>query len=219
MPSDWPLVTCIMPTGNRPELAPQAVGCFQAQTYPHKELLILDDEFAPSFRRPPVGPGIRYMETRVKQVTGEKRNMACSAADGAIIAHWDDDDLSHPERLTRQVEALLNSEAKVTGYYRMYFLDMRNGSAWYFDGAPRNLIGTSMVYYRDFWATNPFRPVLIGEDFVFAAGAKAGALLSMDSDDMIVARAHGKSTAPKCGEAPWSRVPVESVPAWAREVS
>ncbi len=38
-----PLVSCVMATGNRTRFIPQALRCFLRQTYPNRELLVIDD--------------------------------------------------------------------------------------------------------------------------------------------------------------------------------
>ena len=40
------LISCIMPTRGRPELAPVAIRCFEAQDWTNKELVVIDDEDA-----------------------------------------------------------------------------------------------------------------------------------------------------------------------------
>ena len=44
-----PLITCIMPARGRPEMTAAAVECWKAQSWPNKELLILDDADYPAF--------------------------------------------------------------------------------------------------------------------------------------------------------------------------
>ena len=46
-------------------------------------------------------PGVRYLRLERRASIGEKRNRAGAATEGAIIAHWDDDDWYAPSRLTR----------------------------------------------------------------------------------------------------------------------
>ncbi len=41
--NDRPKISVICPTRNRQHLLPQLISVFQAQTWPEKELLILDD--------------------------------------------------------------------------------------------------------------------------------------------------------------------------------
>ena len=36
-------LTCVCPTYRRPRLLANAIACFVAQTYPNRELIVLDD--------------------------------------------------------------------------------------------------------------------------------------------------------------------------------
>ena len=113
--STSPLITCIMPTRDRPHFARQAIAYFNRQDYPDRELLILDDGCDPIARLVPCNPRIRYIRLPSRLRLGAKRNLACREARGELIAHWDDDDWMAPDRLSVQVNALLNSNAQVTG--------------------------------------------------------------------------------------------------------
>src|SRR5262249_23901876 len=90
--TDALLVSCIMPTADRRKFVPKAISYFQAQDYPNKELIIIDDGAESAVDLVPNDPLIRYIRLYAKKTVGAKRNMACEEARGEIIAHWDDDD-------------------------------------------------------------------------------------------------------------------------------
>jgi hypothetical protein len=102
-----PLVTAIMVTGLHPvryALARVAVECFRRQTYPRKELLIINHG------RESLHDGddrITELRTtrRGMETVGDLRNLGLQHARGEFIACWDDDDWYHPERIARQMEA------------------------------------------------------------------------------------------------------------------
>ena len=54
----------------------------------------------------------------------------CQLSRGALIAHWDDDDWQAPDRLSRQVQALRDSNAMVTGSRQLLHYDLMRGEAW-----------------------------------------------------------------------------------------
>jgi glycosyltransferase involved in cell wall biosynthesis len=85
-----------MPTRNRPQYAPLAVTCFKRQTYPSRELIILDDADAPSLgllaKTLLKSDGVIYDRLSTRMTIAEKRNACCSMASGDVIVHWDDDD-------------------------------------------------------------------------------------------------------------------------------
>src|SRR5262245_29017995 len=99
----------MMPTRGRREFASQALACFLAQTYPAKELVILDDADDPSFPNkeglPRDDASIRYL-VGARRTIPIKRNLIAEAAAGELICHFDSDDWQHPERLSTQVKFL-----------------------------------------------------------------------------------------------------------------
>src|SRR5437660_11262254 len=96
--TQWPLVSALMPTRGRPDLAAQAARYFLAQDYPNMELVIVDDgPFGLGNCLPP-DARIRHVHTGQGRSVGAMRNHACELARGEILAHWDDDDWYGPER-------------------------------------------------------------------------------------------------------------------------
>lgn len=190
------LVSCIMPTRNRPVFAREAVACWQSQTYEPRELLIVDDIDAPSFEDGISGAGIIYERVRRRMTIGEKRNLACSRANGEILCHLDDDDYSAPGRITEQVQRLIETGKPVTGYSSMKVTD---GLRWWlYTGAPDYALGTSLMYERDWWLKYGFDAIQVSEDNNFVGVARArGAIVSVDAGEMMWARIHPGNTSVK----------------------
>lgn len=92
-------VTCVCPTYRRPKLLENAIACFLAQSYPHKELIVLDD----AGELPEAsGPGWRIVSTPNRfESIGAKYNAICEMATGDVIAVWEDDDIYLPDHLMR----------------------------------------------------------------------------------------------------------------------
>ncbi len=63
-----PLVTCLCLTRNRRAWLPRAIGCFLAQTYEERELLIVDDGDEGVTDLVPDDPRIRVMVAEVVAV-------------------------------------------------------------------------------------------------------------------------------------------------------
>jgi glycosyltransferase involved in cell wall biosynthesis len=143
-------VVCIMPsTPERAALRAKAIACLKAQTYPNVKLSV--GHF----------PNISI---------GESRNRLIEAAPTAdIVIHWDDDDYSHPDRIAEQVDRLQVSQADITGYSDMLFWRDDHSEAWLYDGS---LVGTSLCYWRTFWAGHRFESTNNGEDTRFVACAR-----------------------------------------------
>lgn len=184
-------VTCLLLTRNRRPWLPWSLRCAQYQTYRNREVLVISsgdpvDDLIP--------PGVRHLHLSGKPSTGTVRNAGCEAASGEVIAHFDDDDFSHPRRLEDQVRRLISSGKPVTGYRSLRFTD--GLSWWLYSGAPGYALGTSLVYRRDWWERNRFPDLMVGEDNAFVGRAR-GALVSVDAGEMMWATIHTGNTSPR----------------------
>jgi glycosyltransferase involved in cell wall biosynthesis len=103
---------------------------FRVQDYPARDLVIVDD--GTDVVRDVVDgvAGVRYLRLPARVSVGEKRNRACAAAQGAIIAHWDDDDWYAPNRLRHQIAPLLAGKADLTGLENSYLLELPEARFW-----------------------------------------------------------------------------------------
>ena len=190
------LVSCIMPTRARPAFAQQALECWRAQTYQPRELIAVDDFDAPSFERGISEAGVIYELIRRRMTIGEKRNLACSRANGELIVHWDDDDHSAPGRISDQVARLIETGKPVTGYRTIRVTDGLNW--WLYTGSPDYAVGTSLMYERDWWLQHGFDALQVGEDNSFVGVARGrGAIASVDAGGMMYARIHAGNTSVK----------------------
>ncbi len=123
--ANLPLISCICPTYGRPphhqHLLEEAIESFLRQTYPNKELIVLND--CQQQELICHAPGVRVVNIPARfRTLGEKYNAAIALANGELIAPWEDDDISLPWRLALSVERLGDA-----GYFnpRRY---------WYLDG-------------------------------------------------------------------------------------
>ena len=110
-----PLISCLCPTKNDPSIVKKAVNCFNNQTYPNKELILVTDEKNPHLEalKMFVGGNIKLFEAPHGSVIGTLRNISVDNARGEYIATWDDDDISHPERIASQCAAIKQSNKEV----------------------------------------------------------------------------------------------------------
>jgi Glycosyl transferase family 2 len=201
-----PLVSCLMPTtGDRRRFLPQAIKCFQSQTYPNLELMILcDGEDDSSDLIPSEDGRIRYFYLgRERQTLGAKLNSGCERARGELIAHWDDDDWSHPDRLSFQVGALLAQGAEFCGLPLILFYVIASGQVW-LSRRPALLhpslwhvlpAGATFLYRREFWSQSPFPDLRLGPDMAFigAEGRQDHTVMVSDSR-LYVAMIHTCNT-------------------------
>lgn len=110
-----PVISCLMVTRDRFEQARTAIACWQTQTWPAKEMVIVDDgddnrlaEWIASTG----DPDIRIIRLPDDGRTlGALRNIAVQKSRGTLVCQWDDDDLYHPLRLEIQCRALLATQS------------------------------------------------------------------------------------------------------------
>lgn len=201
------LVSCIMPTRNRREWIARAIACFNAQTYANKELIVLDNGDSVEDLIPKQD-NIRYVRLPGTQATGQLRNICCTLSRGEFIAHWDDDDWSHPKRLEEQIAAL--GDQQVTGYNRMLFHGPGDEVSLYV-GTARYAVGTSLLYRRAYWDRNRFPPHKVGEDTEFVNRA-AKVIVCTDGTGRMVASTHSQNTAPRQSGSNWKKASLKDLP-------
>ena len=188
------LVSCLMVTAARPTSARLAVECFQRQSYPNRELVIIDDGQTDDLADYVAGLGderIRMVRLASTDKTlGELRNAAVANARGDLVCQWDDDDLSDPDRLWWQVGVLNDSGAEACFLERWTIL--------WSDG-PRIAIGTrrlwegSMVARREVVVEYP--ALRRGEDSPVAeAIVSRGTVALLDLPELYIYLVHGNNT-------------------------
>lgn len=94
-------ITVIIPTFNRSDLLKETVESVLAQSYPVKEIIIIDDhsdnDHAHENQRiADAGPGVEYRYMDVNKGVAAARNYGIEKATGDFILFIDDDDLLHP---------------------------------------------------------------------------------------------------------------------------
>jgi glycosyltransferase involved in cell wall biosynthesis len=205
-----------MPTHNRRQFVPLAIGYFQRQDYPHKELIIVDDGTDPvDDLVPRHDERVRYIRLPSRMTVGAKRNLACEHARGAIIAHWDDDDWHAPHRLTYQVRGLLQAGADMCGITTLLFYDAGHDQAWqytYPDSDRPWLAGSSLCYTRAFWSTNQFADINVAEDARFVWAGRPERMLVLPDHTFHVGMIHPQNVSSKRTDEPyWRSHPVSQI--------
>ncbi|MBP3686733.1 MAG: glycosyltransferase family 2 protein [Alphaproteobacteria bacterium] len=107
-----PMVSVVMLTYKRADILPNAIESILAQTYQDFEFIILNDgspdntdEVIAKYQ----DPRIRYYKNAENKGIAYSRNRAASLAHGKYIMIMDDDDISLPERMQKQVAYLENN--------------------------------------------------------------------------------------------------------------
>jgi len=113
-----PTISCLMVTLDRLTLAKRAIRSFALQDYPELELVIVSDGtdvFRQSLTRYVEALGlqqVKFVHPGPDRLTlGQLRNISLDHARGDIICQWDDDDYSHPLRLTVQAQHMMSNAA------------------------------------------------------------------------------------------------------------
>jgi glycosyltransferase involved in cell wall biosynthesis len=198
--SDWPLVTCIMPTYNRRAYVPQAIQSFLQQDYPNRELIIVDDGKDRMEDLIPPAENIHYLRPSRRMSIGAKRNLACQHARGEIIAHWDDDDWYSPDRLRYQVAPIVNGAGELTGLENKFVLQLPSGEFWTNDPQlhermfVQNVHGGTLVYRKDVWSEGFRYPEInLAEDawLIYRATQSGKRLLRLANPGVFVYVRHG----------------------------
>lgn len=197
-------VTCLCLTRNRREWLPEAISCFQAQTYPDKELLIVADAESDIEGLLPPDAQIRVIVTGHLSI-GEKRNLGCANALGEVIVHWDDDDHSEPDRVADQVQRLIDTGKSVVAYHSIKFTDGVNW--WQYHGDSSFGFDTSLCYRKSFWEGERFNHINDGLEYGFRAVAiRQGQFISTDAGDLMHVSIHPGNTGPRVmtpGSSSW----------------
>lgn len=119
--SNLPKICCLMVTANgRLSLAKKSILCFLDQTYPNKELLVVNEGSSSYQKDLQVfidnlpSQNIKTFWLNGKYTLGSLRNISISLSDGEYFVQWDDDDFCMPQRLFCQFSFLKrNNKPKV----------------------------------------------------------------------------------------------------------
>ena len=119
-----------MPLYNRAETLEQTIASLQNQTYPHWELIIVDDDSSDNSvelvkELMKNDPRIRLIESRINQGPGLTRNAGIFANNNRYIAFLDSDDLWAPEKLETQL-SFMQSENSAFTYTQYRIIDEAN---------------------------------------------------------------------------------------------
>lgn len=182
-----PLVTAVMVTGAhraRYALAEVAVKCFQNQTYPKKELLIINHGEIQLLNGQ---PNVRELRVRKAEheTIGDLRNIGLEEARGEFIICWDDDDWYSPNRIEIQLKAQCEESAVVLS--QQIRLNLLNSCALYekvLTGLAGTILHPRLVPFR-------YKSLTRGSDTRFLHCFK-NKIIVLDNDPKIYIRTfHG----------------------------
>ncbi|MCS6987499.1 MAG: glycosyltransferase [Sphingomonadaceae bacterium] len=166
-----------MPAWNRADTIAQAIASALAQTYPHLEVVVVDDASTDATRE--VVRRIAAADPRVRLIAlgrnggcAVARTVALDAARGRYVAFLDADDLWLAHKIERQIDALRRCDAAICfGGYRRFRSDPERAgplvavprSVTYRELLRSNVIGT-LTCVVDRARTGRFAMVRTGHD-------------------------------------------------------
>lgn len=184
------LISVILPTYNRYEFVREAIESCLNQTYPHVEVIVVDD--ASTDPRYTDGSLERYPRTTllrlpvnqrqkygVEAAQGMTRQEGVQLARGEWVAFLDDDDRWVPEKLERQIQALSNtpsclfSSTNMTRIHRLTYTQDRPTGPYFQKGSLPMLFTLPLISHTNYINNStvllhrsiidrvgPFRPVI-----------------------------------------------------------
>ena len=194
-PPEFPPVSVVTVTKDRPELFRNAVRCFEAFDYPGAlEWVVVDDGSRPA--APPAYA--RHLRVTGPLCIGAKRNLAVAAASHDIVVFLDDDDLYFEGSVQARVRALLAAPCRCVGSTDLLCYDALRRKCSMLRG--RAMAEASLAFRRSLWAERPFDEVVTNEGELFLAGREAEAR-SLPSSFVMMAIRHGKNVTGATREA------------------
>lgn len=240
VPAARPRVSVILTTRDRPQFLPLALAGYRQQTYParERELIVVDDgDRFPADERAVTDAGGRLLRVEPGTPLGSKLNAGIDVARGRLIQKLDDDDWYGPGFLAAMIAALETSwrdACRPTLLFLSPFL--------FFDllrweirrSVDGHMPGATLLFPRDQWEEQPFRPLPGDEDVWFLLDHKrlGASTVTMDVIDTYLAVRHAGLNVDRghtwthqgSGEplddytlrlSPYGRSPEELLPAWA----
>jgi Glycosyl transferase family 2 len=114
--ADHPTVSVIIPVYNRAAIVPRAITSVLAQTFPHWELIIVDDGSTDSLEssmKALSDPRIRYIRHGQNRGQSAAQNSGIKMSRGTYVALLDSDDEWFPAKLARDLAAFQTSNSTV----------------------------------------------------------------------------------------------------------
>lgn len=197
MPAKTPLLSCVMPTANRPQWLKRAVDLYLGQYMAidgRTELIIVETGDPDS--QSEIGmygelPGITHVITQETNL-GQKMNLGVSISQGHVIQKLDDDDYYAPTFLRRSYHNVLNHGPDYISGCRSY-LGLIQGVCgvyllhdWFASG--------TLAFYKSVWELVPFPKVdkAVGKWFLIAHPNLKRCYL--DDPELYLFVRHGSST-------------------------
>ena len=195
-----PLISCICITNNRTELLLRAIVCFDAQSYPNRELVISYPK-SDGNTKALINQILSISELRILPVErdehlsiGTAKNQAIAQSKGEYICLWDDDDWYQIKRLAHQFNNMktLFSFREACVLTQILSYDSIKQEAYHIYNY--NFAGT-LLCKKEILSEHPFLDTSIGEDAAIIQYLKSNHYLHYinDSSFLYIFVYHGKN--------------------------
>src|SRR5699024_6036024 len=165
-----PKVSCLMVTADRKQLMRRSVRCFQNQTYPNKELIVIDDgkQDLDELLDPLPSHQLSYVKLAScpENNLGKLRNRSLKEANGDFLIQWDDDDWYHPERIAIQSRILMEGYDACCLSEALMHLDAAPFQQHPFIGSLPKGIPGSIMHRADSRIRYPHKPRAADTDYL-----------------------------------------------------
>lgn len=209
-----PFVSILTPTRDRRDFLPELFRAVRRQDYPQDrlEVVVVDDGRDRVEDMMPDDLNVIYEHLGQRVPLGRKRNRLVERSQGEFLVHFDDDDWHPADRVSRSVQALLDTpDACVAGRSDMVFWELATGNLHQLPViGPKHVTAGSMTYRRSWWSAHRFAAVPHTEERQFLDNFEAPVLqLDGPAWRTVVAISHGGNILPKNTHMPLAAVGLE----------
>ena len=125
---NYPLVSIIIPTFNRPDFLERAIESCLKQEYENIEIIVVDDCSGLNIESVRSQyPTVKFLKNEANYGACYSRNRCLSLSEGQFINFLDDDDELFPDKISRQVEKFQTSTDPELGMVTCHSIDRRSG--------------------------------------------------------------------------------------------
>jgi glycosyltransferase involved in cell wall biosynthesis len=187
---NYPLISALMITGKDEFHMPMAkisINSFNAQTYPNKELVIINDG---QYSLNPTQSNIREykIDKMNERKLGDLRNITLDKCLGDFIIQWDDDDYSHKNRMLEQYICLTENKVKAVILKKQIKYSFKSNVAFVHDLWP--LVGT-ILHERTMFR---YENIDKAEDAVFYNNFRGSSIIYNNLPSLYIRFYHGHNT-------------------------
>jgi glycosyltransferase involved in cell wall biosynthesis len=151
-----PLVSCVVATGDRPHFMAQLIRYFLRQTWPAKELIVVDSGRESVEHLCAGMPDVHHLRASAGTTLAERLNLGLESSRGTILQKLDDDDYYHREFLDRAVSTLIRSGTNSIVAWDCFHVVLKGEARLRFSGHGWAAGGT-LCFPRELWERIRFR--------------------------------------------------------------